>query len=183
MSTNTQLMTADELLKLPRGRHRYELIRGDLKTKSLAGVDHGAIAMNVAVSLGQHVKAHRLGVVCAAETGFEVETDPDTVLAPDVAFVRQARIPDSGRPRKFWAGAPDLAVEVLSPGDTVSEVDDKVARWLAAGALSVWVVNPKRRTVTIHHAGQDVVTLSEQDELGDEDVVPGFHLQVSEIFA
>ena len=139
--------------------------------------------MNLATPLAQHVKMHGLGVVCGAETGFRLASDPDTVLAPDIGFVRRDRLPASGLPAGYWPGAPDLAVEVLSPGDTIFEVDEKVATWLAAGAAAVWVVNPKRRTVTTHRAGAAPLTLSEDETLAGDDVVAGFRLPVTEIFA
>lgn len=182
MSTTTRLMTADELLKLPRGRFRYELIKGELITMSPAGSEHGAIVVNMTVLLAQHVKANNLGIVFGAETGFKIAENPDTVLAPDVAFISRERIPESGIPKKYWPGAPDLAVEVLSPGDTIREVEQKIGQWLNAGALLVWTVNPKHRTVTVHRALKDSSTLSEDDELDGNDVVPGFRCRVSEIF-
>lgn len=182
MSTTTQLMTADELLKLPRGRFRYRLVKGELITMSPAGSEHGAIVVNLTVLLGQHVKANKLGIVFGAETGFKIEEDPDTVLAPDVAFISREHIPESGIPKKYWPGAPDLAVEVLSPGDTNREVEKKVSPWLAAGARLVWIVNPKRKSVTVHRASKDASTFSEADELDGEDVVPGFRCRISEIF-
>jgi Uma2 family endonuclease len=183
MSTITQPMTAEELLKMPKDGFRYELVKGELIKMSPAGFEHGAVAMNLAIILGQHVKANRLGVVCAAETGFKIATAPDTVLAPDVSFVRQERIPPTGLPKAYWPGAPDLAVEVVSPGDTAKEVAGKVEDWLAAGARAVWVVNPKRLTVIIHRPQIEAVTLGLDDELDGQDVVPGFRCRVSEIFA
>lgn len=182
MSTTTQLMTAEELLKLPRGRFRYELIKGELITMSPSGSEHGAIVVNLTVLLAQHVKANNLGIVFGAETGFKIAENPDTVRAPDVAFISQERIPDSGIPKEYWRGAPDLAVEVLSPGDAVRKVDEKVGEWLSAGAKLVWTVNPKRRSVTIHRAVKDALILSEDDELNGENVVPGFRCRISEIF-
>jgi Uma2 family endonuclease len=182
MSTTTQLMTADELLKLPRGRFRYRLVKGELITMSPAGSEHGVIIMNLAAPLAHYVKANKLGIVFGAETGFIIEENPDTVLAPDVAFISREHIPESGIPKKYWPGAPDLAVEVLSPGDTTREVEKKVNQWLAAGARLVWTVNPKRRTITAHRASDDASTFSETDELDGEDVVPGFRCRFSEIF-
>jgi Uma2 family endonuclease len=182
MSTTTQLMTAEELLRLPRGRLRYELVKGELRTMSPAGFDHGVIIMNLASPLDQYVKAHNLGFVCGAETGFKIASDPDTVRAPDIAFVRRERIPSTGRPKAYWPGAPDLAVEVTSPGDTFEEVEEKVAEWLTAGARAVWVVNPKRRTVTVYSSPSEAAILTENDELDGQPVVPGFRCRVSEIF-
>ena len=106
-------MTAAELIRLPRGRHRYELVKGELLTMSPSGEEHGAVIVNLTLLLGQYVKANNLGVLYAAETGFKLESDPDTVLAPDLAFIRRERV--GIRSKGYRCGAPDLAVEVLSP--------------------------------------------------------------------
>jgi Uma2 family endonuclease len=182
MSTTTQNMTAEELLKLPRGKFRYELVKGELITMSPAGSEHGAVIMNLAVPLGYYIKANRLGIVFGAETGFKLASNPDTVRAPDISFVRSERIPKTGIPKSYWPGAPDLAVEVLSPGDTVAEVEEKIAEWLDAGANAVWIISPKLRTITLYRSLTDVVTLTENDELSEQDVVPGFRCKVAEIF-
>ena len=175
-------MTAEELFRLPDDNCRYALVRGELQRMAAAGFQHGAVVMNVAGPLSQHVKAHGLGVVCGAETGFVLARDPDTVLAPDVAFVRRERIPASGLPATFWKGAPDLAVEVTSPGDTRREVADKVASWLAAGTRLVWVVDVRRATVTIHEPDGTPRRLAGSDALDGEPLFPGFRLPVTDIF-
>jgi Uma2 family endonuclease len=174
-------VTADDLLRVPDDGYRYELVKGELRKMPPAGFEHGAIGINLSAPLAQHVKSVGLGVVCGAETGFILATDPDTVLAPDIGFVRQERIVASGRPRGFWRGAPDLAVEVLSPSDTVFETEEKVAAWLACGARAVWVVNPRSRTVTVQYPGTAARVLSEADVLDGGDVVPGFRIGVAEI--
>jgi Uma2 family endonuclease len=182
MSTTLQTFTAEELFTMPKDGFRYELVKGELRKMSPAGSEHGAIIINITVLLGQHVKTNKLGVCFGAETGFKIATDPDTVRAPDLAFIGSARVPESGIPKKFWPGAPDLAVEVLSPGDSYEEVDEKVGDWIAAGTRAVWVVNPRKRSVTVYHSTKDVERLSESDELDGGDVVPGFRCEVSEIF-
>lgn len=182
MSTTTQLMTAEELLKLPRGRFRYELVEGELRQMSPAGHNHGRIAIRLTLPLGQYVAAHKLGEVYAAETGFKLKTNPDTVRAPDVSFIRQERVEQIGNTEGFWPGAPDLAVEVNSPGDTVGEVEEKVQEWLNAGARLVWVVSPKLRAVTVYRSLTDIVTLTEKDMLDGGEVVPGFQFPVAELF-
>ncbi|HEX8068854.1 MAG TPA: Uma2 family endonuclease [Pyrinomonadaceae bacterium] len=182
MSTTTQLTTADELLKLPRGSFRYELVKGELITMSPAGSEHGAVIMNLAAPLAQHIKAHKLGVTFGAETGFKLASDPDTVLAPDISFVRRERVPAEGLPQSYWPGGPDLAVEVLSPGDRQAKVKAKVAAWLASGARAVWVVSPRLRNVTVYRSLTDVAVRTENDELDGGDVVPGFRCRVAEIF-
>ncbi len=183
MSSVTKLMTAEELLEMPRGRFRYQLIEGELKQMSPAGHDHGRIIMELAAPLGQYVKQARLGKVYAAETGFKIKSNPDTVIAPDIAFIRQERVEAVGRVKGYWEGAPDLAVEVTSPNDTVSEVEEKVEAWLDAGARQVWVVSPKLRTVTIYHSLNEISTLTEKDTLDGGEVVPGFQIPVADIFA
>ena len=182
MTTTLQRSTASELFAMPDDGFRYELVKGELRRMSPSGSEHGAIIINVSVLLAQYVKAKKLGVCFGAETGFKIASDPDTVRAPDVAFIRRERIPESGVPKKFWPGAPDLAVEVLSPGDARKEVDEKVEDWLGAGARAVWVVNPKRRTVSVYRPASEVVRLAEGDVLDGGEVVPGFRCEVSEIF-
>ena len=100
-------------------------------------------------TLIQHVRANKLGRVYAAETGFRLALDPDTVRAPDVAFVRQERIEEVGKVEGYWPGAPDLAVEVISPGDLYTEVEEKVFTWLEGGTRLVIVVDPRRRTAAV----------------------------------
>jgi len=117
---------------MPDDGFRYELIQGELKQMWPAGFNHGAKGMNLAVALGQHVKANNLGIVLLAETGYKIAENPDTVRAPDISFVRRERIP-AREVTGYFPGAPDLAVEVISPSDTVYEVSEKVAEWLAAG--------------------------------------------------
>jgi Uma2 family endonuclease len=182
MSTTLQTFTAEELLTMPKDGFRYELVKGELRKMPPSGSEHAAIIGRLTVRLGQHVEANNLGLYFGAEAGFKIASDPDTVRAPDVAFVSRERIPESGIPKNFWPGAPDLAVEVVSPGDTYNEVEDKVEQWLDAGTRAVWIVNPRRRNVSVYRSTKDVKRLSEADELDGGDVVPGFRCKVSEIF-
>jgi Uma2 family endonuclease len=182
MATTTAPMTAEELLKRPDDGFRYELIRGELIQMSPSGSEHVVIIAELAALIWNHVKAAKLGIVFGAEGGFLIARDPDTVRAPDIAFVRQERVPADGIPQGYWPGAPDLAVEVLSPGDRVSEVDAKVRDWLAAGTLLVWVVNPRWRSVTIYRSAHAIRILTEDETLDGEDVIPGFRCPVRDIF-
>jgi Uma2 family endonuclease len=182
MTTTLQRSTASELFEMPDDGFRYELVKGELRKMSPSGGEHGVVVVNVTLLVGQHVKKNHLGVCCGAETGFKVASDPDTVRAPDLAFVSRERIPEDGVPKKFWALAPDLAVEVLSLGDTYSEVLGKVEDWLDAGVRAVWIVDSKRRSIRVYRSLTDVTRLSEDDELDGGEVVPGFRCKVSEIF-
>jgi Uma2 family endonuclease len=182
MSATTRLMTADELLTLPSGSFRYELIKGELITMSPGGGEHGATIANLTVMLGQHVKTNNLGTLFGAETGYKLESNPDTVRAPDVSFIRRERVEREGIAKGYAVGSPDLAVEVLSPDDSPRKVEKKTGDWLAGGAREVWNVNPKKRTIAVHRSSADVSILTENDELDGGDVVPGFRCRVSEIF-
>lgn len=179
----SQIYTADDLLQIPSDGFRYQLVRGELRKMAAAGHHHGHIIMNVAIPLGQYVREHRLGRVYAAETGFILERDPDTVRAPDVAFVVQERVTAAGDSTGFWVGAPDLAVEVTSPSDSYAEVEQKVSAWLEAGARMVIVVNPKRHSVAVYRSPHAVSLLVEGDILDGADVVPGWMLAIDAIFA
>ena len=146
------------------------------------GWEHGDETSILDGSLGVYVRAHRLGRVATGEPGFRLTVDPDTVRAPDVAFVRSERAPARGSHRGYFLGAPDLVVEVISPNDLYHEVDEKVAEWLEHGTRLVFVVNPRRRTVVVHRADGSVSLLTVEDALDGEDVVPGWSLPVRDIF-
>lgn len=182
MTVEPKLMTADELLRLPDDGMRHELVRGELSTMPPGGDEHGDLASTFHFSLTAHVRAQRLGRTYVADTGYLLTRDPDTVRAPDVAFVRRDRVDATGRLRGFREGAPDLVVEVISPNDLYTEVDEKVAEYLEHGAQLVFVVNPRRRTVTRHRPGEPVRVLTEDDVLDGDDVVPGWTLAVRELF-
>jgi Uma2 family endonuclease len=180
--TATQLVTAEDLHRLPPRGGRYSLIKGELRTMPPAGGEHGSVAMHLAASLYQVVSAHNLGRVYAAETGFLLATNPDTVLAPDAAFIRQERVAQIGNITGFIPAAPDLAVEVISPYDTYTEVEEKVSLWLQHGTQMVVVVNPRRLGGTVYRPGRPVLFLTEPDELSGNDVVPGWRVPTQDLF-
>ena len=172
--------TAEELERLNLPNKRTELVRGQLIVREPAGFRHGDVAMAVALQLGNFVRKHNLGRVLAAETGFRLFSNPDTVRAPDVGFVRQERIPDP-IPRGFARFAPDLAVEVLSPDDRPGEVLAKVADWLTAGTRLVWIIDPDRRTGRVHRADGSITILNDDASFDGEDVIPGFTCPLAEV--
>ncbi len=182
MSTITSF-TAEELLRMPKDGCRYELISGELKTMSPAGWRHGDVGGALQGILAEHIRKHKSGKLFLAETGFLLSRDPDTVRAPDIAFVHKDHLPKDLRDDAYWPGPPDLAVEVVSPSETYREVDEKANAWLAAGARLVWIVNPLQRTVSIYRAGASVETLTGADHLTGGDVLSGFRCEVSDIFA
>ena len=183
MATTATLMTAAELLAMPDdGFHFYELVKGELITMAPAGAEHGAIGSRTCRRISSFVEANDLGVVFNADTGFIISTDPDTVRAPDVSFVRKERIPADGIPRGFFQGAPDIAVEVISPSDSYTEVAEKVAQLLDAGTMLVVLIDPRTRTITLRHQSGETTTLTEADTLTLGDVLPGFECAVGDLF-
>lgn len=185
MAIAQQRVTAEELLRLPDDGYRHELIAGELRTMSPSGGQHGQIAARVIELLGPYVRSHKLGRLFGAETGFILSRNPDTVRAPDAAFMRRERADEIGDEEGYVPGAPDLAVEVISPNDLYAEVEEKVADWLEHGTRMVLVINPRRRrqTVAVHHPGEPVRVLREGDMLDGGDVLPGWRLPVRELFA
>ena len=182
MATKAKLMTAEELLRMPDDGFRYELVRGELIRMPPAGHMSSFHEMRVGSRLAVYVDENRLGRVYGASGGFTLERAPDTVLAPDAAFVRRERVETAGDGDGFFPGPPDLAVEVISPSDRLTEVADKVGEWLVAGTCMVVVVNPRNHTVQAH-TPDGVTELTESDTLDGGDVVPGWRLPVADIFA
>jgi len=182
MSTAARITTADELLRMPDDGFRYDLVEGELHKMTPAGSEHGAIAQSLGWRLGKFVEDHGLGQVFAAETGFLIGRDPDTVRAPDVAFARKEQVERCGLPSTFFPEAPALVVEVVSPDDTAEKVDAKIRNWLSAGSELAWVVYPGGRTVTVYRSLDEIRVLTEQDQLDGENVVPGFQRRVADIF-
>ena len=179
---STAYLTAEELLHLNLPNKRTELVRGVLVVREPAGYQHGDVAARMLLAIAQHVEAKKLGRVFAAETGFTLFRKPDTVRAPDVAFISTARLPHPA-PRGFAELAPDLAVEVLSPEDRPGEVHEKVADWLNAGAQLVWVIDPIRSVARVYRANGDESQLGPADALSGEAVLPGFMLSLESVFA
>jgi Uma2 family endonuclease len=182
MTTAVSSMTAQELFELPPDHLRHELVRGELVTMPPTGDIHGARTGRITLRLGEFIDKHNLGLFFGAETGFLLARNPDTVRAPDFAFLSQARLAQQNLTGKFYPGAPDLAVEVLSPSDTASEVLEKIDAWLAAGTRMVWVVDPEKQTLTVYAPERQPRTLRLADTLQGEDVLPGFQLPLAEIF-
>jgi Uma2 family endonuclease len=180
--SGSRLVTADELLAMGTDFHG-ELIRGRLIEMAPAGWDHGSVAADALAIVHAFVKRHKLGRVFAAETGFVLERDPDTVRAPDVGFVRTERIPTSGSRRGFFDGPPDLAVEVMSPNDRPAEVEAKTRAWLDAGTVEVWIIDPSKQTVTLHAGDASPRTLGLPDAVNGSRVLAGFAEPVSTFFA
>jgi Uma2 family endonuclease len=182
MASHAVAFSAEDLWKLPDDGMRHELVAGQLRTMTPAGAEHGRVAMTAGRLLSVHVQATDTGVTFGAETGFVLGSDPDTVRAPDTAFVGKTRADAVGRTVKFWPGPPDFAVEVVSPGDSFSEVESKAMGWIAAGAAATLVLDPARRSATVYGAQGDV-RLFTDGELDLSNAVPDWRVAVAEFFA
>jgi Uma2 family endonuclease len=174
--------TAEQLFAMPADGYRYELVAGELRMMSPAGGRHGRIAIQVAHLLKQHVDGRELGVVYAAETGFLIERAPDTVLAPDVAFVstdRHATIDDE---ISYLPVTPDLAVEVLSPSDRFSRVEAKAFQWLDAGTKLVLLVDPETQTIHRYQSRKQIEVYETSEAIDCSSAVKAWTLNVQDVF-
>lgn len=177
-----QPLTAEEFAALELSEMRSELIEGVIHTEGLAFEDQGEIIMRLSVLLGHFVLTHNLGEMYAAESGFLLARNPDTVRAPDIAFIQRDRLP-SPQPKPRWVPViPDLVVEVASSGDRPAEIRQKAAMWVDAGVRVVWVVLPGERVVEIYRAGAPGARLGDTDTFDGADVVLGFSTPVAAIF-
>ena len=182
-------MTAEELLAYDLPNKRVELVRGQLVVREPASFRHGDLVLRLGIALGTHLAREQLamgwaktrGRLATCDPGFTLTRRPDTVRAPDIAYVSRERHPEP-MPDGFPEFAPDLAVDVRSPNDRTGSVLAKVSDWLSAGTLLVWVVEPSREEVIVYRAEGSVAVLSRDDHLDGEAVLPGFSLSLAELF-
>ena len=181
-NVGTKRLTADDLLRLYSEGVRGELIRGVLCETMPTGYEHGKTVVDLTILLGSFVKSRKLGSLTASDSGVWLERDPDTVREPDVAYFSAEKMPPGVRVEGYAEVVPDLIVEVVSPNDSLSEVNDKALMWLSYGVRLVWVVNPPTRSVDVYREGRTVATLTESGALDGLDTLPGFTCAVSDVF-
>lgn len=174
------LMTADELLVQSPPHKSTELVRGRMIVRDSPSGFHGKVAARLLYLLAHHVYSHHLGVLFGQDTGFQIAANPDTVRAPDVAFLRAERA-DLIMPTGYPRTAPDLVVEILSPGDRRGEVQAKVRDWLKSGVSLLWVIDPKRVTAKVYRADGSMALVSSSGSLDGKDVVPGFRCTLADV--
>ena len=182
MDPDTGLVTADDLTRIPDDGYSYELVQGRLIRMPKPGALHGIVGMRLVSALVRYVEERALGVLFPQDTGFGLTSSPDTVRAPDLAFVNRERVASVGFPEGFWPGAPDLAVEVRSPHDSMRELTDKAGEYLTYGSRAVWILDPRKKEVTVFTPGAEPVALTRDDSLNGGEVVPGFELSVARLF-
>ena len=178
----TELLTAEDLLRLDSEGVRGELIRGVLHETMSTGEEHGWIVSKLVALLMNFIMPSRLGRVLASDSGIWLERDPDTVREPDIAFTLAERLPPGGPAASYAEVVPDLVVEIVSPNDRPGEVAEKTAMWLSFGVRLVWLVRPDSRTIEVHRAGGQMETLGEGDALDGLDVLPGFSCDLTAVF-
>ena len=161
---------------------RYELIEGKLYEMPPPGARHGELTMTIGELLRTYVRQHRLGRVLVGDPGFVLRRNPDTVRGPDVAYISYQRFPQGQLPDGYLDLAPDLAVEVVSPGDRPTHVQEKVQEWLGAGVQVVWVVNPRNSSVTTYRSEAEPVALTGGDVLYGAPALLDFSCRVSDLF-
>jgi Uma2 family endonuclease len=181
MFESTGLVTAEELARLPDDGYRYELVEGRLVRMSPVTFDHGRVVLRMGFLLSRHLEQHPSGVV-GTEIGFKLTSNPDTVRGPDIAFLKNERVPSRGE-RGYFKGSPDLVIEVLSPEDRPRETRQKIDGYIERGVSLVVVIDPGDKTATIFRPTTAKVTLTSETDVVDlGDVIPGFRCQLREIF-
>jgi Uma2 family endonuclease len=175
-------ITAEQLGAMPGDGNVYELVNGVLKMMSPAGSEHGWIAGRIFWRLAQHVERHDLGQTYAAETGFRISDNPDTVRAPDAAFVSHVRLATVEPTRSYLPLSPDLLVEVVSPSDSFSDVESKARQWIEKGTSIVLIADPANQTICIYRDVSERIVLQSGETFDSGDVCGGWRLSVDEVF-
>ena len=181
IASEQKIWTDEEFMALPEDG-RYELVNGELVNMGNSGMEHGEIGSFLGGSLSLYVRSHKLGAVCDSSTAFAMKTG--NKRSPDVSFIAKERLQGVKRlPKGYFQGSPDLAVEILSPSNTVEEIHDKIVEFFDNGTRLVWVIHPDEQYVLVYHSPSPDLLLRLEDLLDGEKVVPGFSLAVAELFA
>jgi Uma2 family endonuclease len=182
MTTQAKVWTEAELMALPNDGHKYELVNGELVMSPAGTYGHGDIIAWLSAKLTIFIREHKLGVVFDGQSGFWMKSG--NLRSPDISFLCSERVRSlNPKPKGFLQGAPDLAIEVLSPSDTVKDVTEKLADYFESGAKLVWVVNPDNKTLLVYHGTTPDRLLKSGDSIDGETIVPGFQMPVDELFA
>lgn len=180
--TKNEIKSAAQLFSTPHEGNRLELVKGVLIVMSPAGSEHGRIASRILIRLGNHVEANDLGETFAAETGFLIESNPDTVRAPDAAFVSHERLNAVKLTSAYLPLAPDLVVEVVSPNDSSSDVEAKAEQWLNAGSQIVLVADPQNETIRIYRSTSEIQVFHSGESFSSGEVCDNWQLAVNDVF-
>ncbi|MGB3493501.1 MAG: Uma2 family endonuclease [Elainellaceae cyanobacterium] len=180
-STESKIWTDEEFMALSNDGQRYELVDGELVDMGNSGMEHGYVACILTIVLGGYIRAHKLGVMCDSSTAFSLKGG--NKRSPDFSFVVKNRLQGLSRPpRGFFQGSPDLAVEILSPSNTVEEIHRKIVEYFENETRLIWVIHPDEKYVLVYHSPEPDRFLRPQDTLDGEEVVPGFSMAIAELF-
>jgi len=179
MGTKT-LLSLEEFERLPDNGMRHELNKGDLVEMPPPGFDHTRLAKKIARILEQFAEPKGLGEVFV-EAGFQLSIDPPTYRQPDVCFLTASRL-NKAWEGKYLQGAPELAIEIVSPGNSAADLEEKVEQYLGAGGRAVWVVYPKLRRVHVHRPDGTITALTGHQQLTGDDILPGLSIPVANLF-
>jgi len=178
---NSKVLTDEEFMALPDDGDRYEVIDGELVNVGNSGMEHGNIGIFLGGLIEIFVRQHKLGVACDSSTAFKMKGG--NKRSPDISFVSKERLVGLKRlPKGFFDGAPDLVVEIISPGNTFEEIHNKIEEYFESGTRLLWVIHPDERYVLVYHSPQPDRLLRGNDVLDGEDVILNFQVAVSELF-
>lgn len=181
METAANTWTEQELMALPKDGHKHELINGEI-IMSPTGYRHEDLAAAVLMAMRLHVRQQKLGSVCGSSLGCWMASG--NLLSPDVSFIHKTRIPRGpDAVRRYFQGAPDLVVEILSPRDRTIRTHDKMEEYFGSGARLAWVINPEEKSARVYRGAEMNRLLRVTDALDGEEVLPGFRLPLAELFA
>jgi Uma2 family endonuclease len=182
-ATETKLMTAEEFMAADLGDGIFELVRGEVKELPPAMPEHGRVCGNAYYVLESYGRQCGLGYALSNDSAVLTERGPDTVRGADVCYYSHSRWPRAEVGSSLPPVPPDVAVEVVSPGNRLAKIMTKVAEYLEVGIALVWVVYPKRRQVVIYRVnGEETMSLHEQDVIENLPELPGFRCTVSDFF-
>lgn len=174
----TAKVTVEDMYRMPRDGRKYELIKGEVKVAP-AGMYHELVAAKLTIKLGVYLENHPIGQIYTSSVGFNLPSGD--LLSPDVSFVSSDRLPSGKTPEGFGNFAPDLAIEIVSPGDSLTDIEDKVDLYLSNGARVVWVINPRSGRATIYRPDQRVQVIQADEALDGDDVLPGFSCALADV--
>lgn len=181
ISAEKKTWTDEEFMALSQDGHRYELVDGEVLDVGNSGMEHGEIGSLLGGLLAVYVRQQKLGTVCDSSTGFTLKNG--NKRSPDVSYVSRERLVGLKRPpRGFFQGSPDLAVEILSPSNTIEEIHSKIVEYFENNTRLAWVIHPDEKYVLVYHSPEPNGFLRSADRLEGETVVPGFSMAVAELF-
>ena len=180
-TNESKALTDEQFMALPEDDNLYEYVNGELIVVANSGVEHGYLALTLGYFLTGFVRSHRLGVTCDSSTAFKMKTG--NKRSPDLAFIAKERLQGLKRlPKGFFEGAPDLAVEIISPNNTFAEIHNKLVEYFDNGTRLVWVILPDEESVLVYHQPKPSKLLQVEDNLDGEAVITGFQLPLMELF-